>query len=236
MLSYAVSVRIIRSAEQRGFLMSYVLTALAFIAIATAMYANLQSSQGDFELRERELDQMVRVVTLLHSGLKACGSCGNNTSQENYVVNAGTARGFVPGIRTSMGVAADVGGSVASMACPNIKDAADQGRYVWNNLGTGSPASRSVLGVAPPQLRMFSINYELVASAGIGRASEAKFTFAANGNAMNPKDLYERFVFRASGQRMTTVDLVFDGGYNTASRTFVMKTSPNYSTFHIQCQ
>jgi hypothetical protein len=233
--------------NQSGFILSYVLSALAFLAIATAMYAKLKTSQGSEQERERELDQMVQVTGMLHAGLQACGKCPVD-SQGGYTgVGVNASEGFIPGIRVSAGatrvsagLVSDSGGlgGIASMACPNLREgtgAASRPRYIWNNSQTNSSASRSVLGLQPPQLNMFNIQYRLAFGTGASMASYADFVFTAKSTAENPRQLYDRFAYLAAASRnMTTVDfnvLV----WNTASRQFSLRTTPAYSRSHLRC-
>lgn len=233
--------------NQSGFLLSYVLSALAFLAIATAMYASLKTSQGNEEERERELYQMVQVTGLLHAGLNACGKCPID-SRGGYTGTGVTAsEGFMPGIRANSiatGVSAglvgnsDGLGGIASMACPNLREgtgATSTPRYIWNNSQTNSKASSSVLGLQPPQLNMFDIQYRLLFDAGASMASYAEFIFSAKSTAENPRQLYDRFAYRANASRnMTTVDFEV-GAWNTAGRQFVLKTTLAYSRSYLRC-
>jgi len=230
-----------------GFLLSYVLSALAFLAIATAMYASLKTSQGNAEERERELDQMVQITGMLHAGIQACGKCPVD-SRGGYIgpgVNA--SEGFIPGIRANSAATSvsaglvdnnDGLGGIASMACPNLREgtgAATWPRYIWNSSQTNSSASRSVLGLQPPQLNMFDIQYRLVFDAGVSMASYAEFVFSAKSTAENPRQLYDRFAYRANASRnMTTVD--FDVlAWNPVSRGFILRTTPAYSRSYLRC-
>lgn len=233
--------------NQSGFLLSYVLSVLAFLAIATAMYANLKTSQGSEEERERELDQMVQVTGLLHAGLKVCGKCPIDSRGGYTGVTA--SEGFIPGIRansTATLVSAGVIGNdnsglggIASMACPNLREGpvgSDRPRYIWNNSETNSSATRSVLGMQPPQLNMFDIDYRLVFSAGASMASYAEFVFSAKSTAENTRQLYDRFAYRANASRnMTTVDFEVRDWNNPGNRKFVLRTTSAFSSSYLRC-
>ena len=217
--------------KANGFILSYVITAMAMISIAIAMLASFQSSRGRDELRDAELDRMMQAVVLLDAGIKSCGKCGGSVGR--YTGATGTASdGFVPAIYNVSNFLTS-SGPVASMACPNITNGGSpliRSRYVWENSLTGpGAASRSVFGKRPPQLFLFNIDYSL--NFASGKVASASFIFNAKNNAENVQDLYRRFERRINSN-FIGVDLLV----SYSSRSIALNYTNDYITRNMKCE
>jgi hypothetical protein len=214
----------------KGFILSYVITAMAMISIAIAMLASFQSSRGSDEIRNAELDRMMQAVVLLDAGIKSCGKCGGSVGPYTGATGVASA-GFVPAIYDGSNFLAS-SGIVASMACPNITNGGipASARYVWENVLTGTnSASKSVFGKRPPQLFLFDIDYSL--NFASGKVASASFIFKAKNNAENTQDLYSRFRSRKDNN-FIGVDL----SVSYSSRSIVLNYTNDYITRNMKCE
>jgi len=216
----------------RGFILSYVITAMAMISIAIAMLASFQSSRSSDEIRDAELDRMMQAVVLLDAGIKSCGKCGGSVGPYTVAIDAVLASdGFVPAIYNGSVFLAS-SGPVASMACPNITNGGNpvRARYVWENAHTGTnSANKSVFGKRPPQLFLFDIDYSLTFNSG--KVASASFIFNAKNNAENVQDLFRRFE-RRSSSNFIGVDI----SVSYSNRSIVLNYNNDYITRNMKCE